>query len=1097
MAERQRVLGIDLGIASCGWAVIEFDGNVWRIVDAGVWEWDAPEYIDKGKTRKSNLKKRGVTRRKRRLLDVRQKRMHDLRQLLAHHGILQRSDRTALHFPKLNPWRLRKEALKRKLSAEEWAAVLGHMARHRAYWSNAKRKQNETDDDRKKLLKALKENESEFETARMEQTARTVGEWLANKDTQRNRSGDFQHSIKREWVKQEATLLFNRQRELGNPFALSSLCDSYAPLAFDQGAITPPEVGPCTFEPSEQRAAKHSYSFERFRLLQRLTNIRIVSAPDVPPRRLTEAEIKTIESELGIRAKITYKTIRGALKLPDYESFARINDAKQEEHEIVKGTTSGQTAPGTRALRTIIKTNFGLRAWESLISNPDTLDAVASAIAHRDDLSLIRTELDKLDIETAVIETLVKESDGGELGFFKGAGHLSVKALRKLIPHMLAGLDYHDAQIAAEYDPSKDRYSRRPGIVGEGPQAVATWLKKDQLETLIRNQVVSRSVRETFRQVLALWRAEGPFDAIHLEMAREIGKSAKERDEIDSNNMRRRDHRTALRASFLELFKRNPSDREFERWTLWTEQNGKCPYTPFNDAHIPCDAVVNGDVRVEVDHILPRSRFNLESLDNKVLCLKGANQNKCRFTPYEWLSKSLGKLSWDDFCAQTRIMFRGNPRKLDNLLIIDTIKLEKSLSSRALNDTRWISKFLLAGFEKLGTADRQLRVQPVNAALVGTLRWSWGLAGWKHDPKNRSKRQSDDRHHAIDAAIVATIDARLVQRLTTTYQRAEERSEYFKASGFPRPWKMFREELLNRLYGDGAAKAKPSEFIPDSTMGALVSRSERRRARGQMHKETIYSLTSVNGVAAGASRRVKVERRAVDDKLTVDDLLRIKDADRNYKLVELLRSWIEKGHPTDGQPAWKYKLSDGIERYEPIRSVSLVTNDAPAISPKRLRRKRDGTEVAFAAVDRIEMVRIDVFENGDADADARYLFVPVYVHQTVDPIPPQRAFTLRRPYEEWPQVGMNDNFLFSVYKFSLLKIELKKENSIPMLGYYRTLDSNDGRITLTPQYSRDEKLAARFSPTTISSIQKFTIDRLGRKFEVMRETRTWRGKACT
>jgi CRISPR-associated endonuclease Csn1 len=1095
MGERQRILGIDLGIASCGWAIIEFDGNIWRIVHVGVWEWDAPEYIDKGKTRKSNLKERGVTRRRRRLLDVRQKRMHDLRQLLAEYNILKRTDRNALHFPKLNPWRLRKEALERKLSAEEWAVVLGHMAGHRAYWSNAKRKKNETDDDRKKLLKALKENEREFETARMERTARTVGEWLANKDTQRNRSGDFRHSIKREWVKQEAALLFKRQHELGNPFALSSLCDRYAPLAFEQGAITPPEIGPCTFEPHEPRAAKHSYSFEQFRLLQRLTNIRIISAPDVPPRSLTEAEIEKIESKLGIQAKITYTTIRRALKLPDKESFARINDAEQEEHEIVTGSKSGQTAPGTRALQTVIMTNFGAREWESLIAKPDALDAIASAIAHRDDLELIRTELEKLDIKPAVIETLAKQSDGGDLGFFKGTGHLSVKALRKLIPHLFAGRDYHNAQIAAGYDPSKDRYSRRPGIVGEGPQAVAAWLKKDQLEELIRNQVVSRAVREVFKQVLALWRAEGPFDAVHLEMARDVGRSAAERDKIDADNIKRRDRRNALRNAFIENFKKNPSDREFERWTLWTEQKGKCPYTPFKDAHIPCDAVVDGDDRVERDHILPGSRFGLESLDNKVLCLTGANRDKSSFTPYQWMSKNLGKLSWDDFCNQARVIFKDNPRKLDNLLIIDTTKLEKSLSSRALNDTRWISKFLLAGFEKLGTTDHPLRVQPVNAALVGTLRWAWGLAGWKHDPKNRSKRQSDDRHHAIDAAIVATIDAGLVNRLTRAYQRAEQRGEYFEARGFKPPWDTFREELLNQLYGDGAAKARPSEFTPDSTIGVLVSRGERRRARGQMHKETIYSLTSVNGTAADTTRRVKIERKAVDDRLTLDDLSLLKNADRNYKLADLLRSWIEKGHPADEQPVWKYKLSDGTERYEPIRSVSLVTSDSPAISPKRLRRKGDDKEVAFAAVDRIEMVRIDVFENGDADADARYLFVPIYVHQTVDPKPPDRAFKRDRPYIDWPITRSNDNFLFSIYKFSL--VEIKTDRKKPLLGYYRGFDVDDGRIKLTPQYSRDEKLSDRFSPTTISSIRKFTVDRLGRKFPVSREVRTWRGKACT
>ncbi len=1088
----ERILGIDLGIASCGWGIIEKDRTNGRIIGAGVWEWDSPESPDK---KKSNLSERGAVRRRRRLLHVRRERMRKVKELLVEFAAIKRASRNALSISGLNPWRLRIAALDRKLESEEWSVVLGHLAGHRAYLSNAKRKKNEPDDDTKKLLKALTENEREFEKARAEGIARTIGEWLAIKDKQRNRGGEFRHSIKREWIRQEAATIFERQRKFENPLAFTSLENRYFPLAFEQGQITAPPVSDCTFEPSEKRAAKHSYSFERFRLLQRLTNVRIVANTSEPPRRLTESEIRLIESKLGVQPTISYKTLRKALGLSSGESFLRINDAEQEEQDIVTNTKSGQSAPGTRALRTVIIRNFKESEWKSMLAKPAFVDAIASAIAHRDDLELIRAELKKVEVKPEIVETLLKESDGGELGFFKGTGHLSTKALNKLIPHMLEGLDYHDAQIAAKYDPSMDRYSRRPGIVGSGPNAVATWLKKDQLEELIRNQVVARAIRETFKQVLSLWRAEGPFDAIHLEMAREVGKNAAERDEMDRENKRRRDRRNALRESFIDNFRKKPTDREFERWTLWTEQQGKCPYTPYNYAGIPCDAVLDGDERVEVDHPLPRSRFNLESLDNKVLCLTGANRNKRNQTPYEWLSKGQEKLNWESFCEQAKIIFLARQRKLNNLLIVDTTKLEKSLSSRALNDTRWISKFLLAGFERLGTKDQPLRVQPVNAALVASLRWAWGLAGWKHDPKDRSKRQSDDRHHALDAMIVATIDAKLVHRLTGAYQRAEERGEYFEARCFKPPWKGFREELLGRLYGDGAAQARPNEFTPDSTTGVLVSRSERRRARGQMHKETTYRLTKVVSEDTGVLKQYRVVRTTVNEKLNLADLERLKDPDRNHKLLELLRDWIKKGNPTDDLPVWKYSMPDGSIRFEPIRAVSLIANEGPAVVPRRLRKIEQDNEVAFATYDRIEMVRIDVYENSNAAAKARYSYVPIYVHQIVEATPPNRAFTLRRPYEEWPAVAGDDKFLYSIYKFSLMQVEA--DGKLPLLGYFRGLDSNDGRLKFTPQYSRDEKLAIRYSPTTVTAIQKFTVDRLGCRHRVTREVRTWRGKACT
>jgi hypothetical protein len=42
MGERQRILGIDLGIASCGWGIIEAGEKDGTIVAAGVRCFDAP-----------------------------------------------------------------------------------------------------------------------------------------------------------------------------------------------------------------------------------------------------------------------------------------------------------------------------------------------------------------------------------------------------------------------------------------------------------------------------------------------------------------------------------------------------------------------------------------------------------------------------------------------------------------------------------------------------------------------------------------------------------------------------------------------------------------------------------------------------------------------------------------------------------------------------------------------------------------------------------------------------------------------------------------------------------------------------------------------
>ena len=56
-------LGIDLGIASCGWAVIRGGDGAGEIVGMGVWMFDAPE-TDKDRTPTNQLRRqhRGLRR---------------------------------------------------------------------------------------------------------------------------------------------------------------------------------------------------------------------------------------------------------------------------------------------------------------------------------------------------------------------------------------------------------------------------------------------------------------------------------------------------------------------------------------------------------------------------------------------------------------------------------------------------------------------------------------------------------------------------------------------------------------------------------------------------------------------------------------------------------------------------------------------------------------------------------------------------------------------------------------------------------------------------------------------------------------------------
>jgi CRISPR-associated endonuclease Csn1 len=125
-----RTLGIDGGIASIGWALLDIDpdAGTLTIEAAGVRTFDAPE-TPKERTPTNTVRR--LHRGQRRVLRRRRQRMNEIRRLFHEAGLLPTAESNALGQRGLNPWRLRAEALERGLTGPELGVVLGHIARHR------------------------------------------------------------------------------------------------------------------------------------------------------------------------------------------------------------------------------------------------------------------------------------------------------------------------------------------------------------------------------------------------------------------------------------------------------------------------------------------------------------------------------------------------------------------------------------------------------------------------------------------------------------------------------------------------------------------------------------------------------------------------------------------------------------------------------------------------------------------------------------------------------------------------------------------------------------------------------------------------------
>ena len=290
----KRIIGLDLGKASVGWAVVELnDGEQGgHIVAAGVRTFPAAENSSGAQSQSPNAPRR-VARGIRRTIRRRAHRLQRLRLLFTEYGLLdpQRYLRddwpnldswSALHNQlsawRVTPWELRYRALDHKLTTEEWVIALIHLAKRRGFRSNSKR-ESQADEEAGRVNSALEENNARLQKGGY----RTVGEmfyraaeFAAHK---RNKSGDYRCSVKRDDIRNEIETLFVRQRALGNPDATEAFQVAYVEVwgsqrHYDAGGNVAKMLGHCTLEPEEVRAPTMSYTAERFRLWQTVNNLR-------------------------------------------------------------------------------------------------------------------------------------------------------------------------------------------------------------------------------------------------------------------------------------------------------------------------------------------------------------------------------------------------------------------------------------------------------------------------------------------------------------------------------------------------------------------------------------------------------------------------------------------------------------------------------------------------------------------------------------------------------------------------------------------------------------------------------------------------------
>ena len=816
--EKNYILGLDIGISSVGWGLLELDANnnPYKIIDVGSRIFTPGEVEKTGDSRaKERREKRGARRISRR----REFRLDRVRNLLYENGYLkgninsnivsEKNEELSIIFDNMinnyykeknsNPYILKVEALDRKLTNDELSIILVHYAKKRGYKSN---KEEASDNDSGKVLSAIKENEKIMK----ENNYRTISEMYIKdekfKNKIKNSPGDYKISVTNEMYLKEINMVLDSQirfelidKDFKNKYL--EIYNSRRSYAKGPGGNSPyggdlieKMTGKCNFD-GKPRAPKRAPSSELYVSLTKLVNLKY-KKEDNEYTRLTKEEIKEIIEKAKDKKIITYKDLAkeldGNIEFKDLslskkeygkvieELKKKLNINKEESINISSLNSNDRELfntlynekllsktlielKGYHTLKDSLTKGYSKEIWEEYKNNIDFLDEIALYCTN---YKVNEDILNKIK-ESKNIDNIFEDIHFVELlPNFKDHLMLSTDLIKKLIPLMLEGNTYDTAMKLLGYDHT-NLFSKTE--------------KKDLLvpiyvDDTITNQRVIRSLTQTRKVINSIIKKYGTPKIINIETARELAKSRKERNDITKNNLEKQAENEKFKNQLVELGLFVSTDKisstDLLKYKLWKEQNEFCGYSM---KKISIEDLFGNNI-VQIDHILPYSRTYNDNYLNKTLVYTKENQEKGNRTPYEWFGKTQ---KWDEYEAYINSLIISQKKKDNYLLKKLDLDTEREMRDQNLNDTKYISR------ELSSLIKAYLNVEKVNmypGAITSKLRARWGLNRLTHSyisktyrlPEDMKKDINKDRdnhlHHAMDALVIASITQSLQQKIT-------------------------------------------------------------------------------------------------------------------------------------------------------------------------------------------------------------------------------------------------------------------------------------------------------------------------------------------
>lgn len=903
-------LGLDIGTNSIGWALVGAESGT--LLGCGVRVF--PAGTEKGATGSEqplNAARR-MARQARRQGERRRRRWRNVAIALAEAGLLPLTANGTSGPSPDDPYELRSKALTEKLTPHEVGRAIYHLGKRRGFKSSRKdlaAKQSE--------IGPVKEQIGKLSEAMKSSGHKSLGEHL---DQLRRHGGDHRRFpaanaprlrsryISRQMVEEEFDAIWNSQRAHHPGILTDEARGRIHHAIFHQRKLKPQsdKIGRCSLEELEPRASQESWFVHQFRLLQEVNNLRVLDHRQRAERRLTPEERTSIVREAMTRkSDLSFEKMRKLLGLTEFDRF---NLEEADRTSIKNQVVEAELASIFKGRWSGDATYLRESVWEEFINlEPDEARERAASV---------------WKISAEQLEKMFKVRAGS------GYSRYSIKAIRKLLPHLESGASLHDA-LEAEY-PER---AKAPEFVDHLPA-----LPKDG----IANPVVTRSLSEARKVVNAIIREWGKPGAIRVELMRDAKGSIKKRDQqIARMRANERDRKRAVE----ELVRHGiqPSADNILKFRLWEECEHVCPYT---GKRISREALFAPQPQFDIEHIFPYSQSLDNGFMNKTLCDVEENRKvKRNRLPFDAYSHDAPR--WEEM--QNRVMhLKRMPYPKRKRFTAKEIPEDFKLSQ--LTDTSYAARQLCEYLRLLGCP-----VRTVRGSITSSLRAFWGLntilprrEEEVFDSTGRKVR-ADHRHHAIDAIVVAATEQRHIHRLSQRFQDTQ-----FK---FDPPWEGFRDH------------------VEQAVAGIIVSHRPEHKLMGGLTKDTNYGRLKAGPHAGRFVRRVPVEslKPAMLERICDDTVRRVVQQaygdgkNKNWFAgltmpcktgdgppIRKVRVWERKGSLIPIPEADPYRFVESAENHHIVLYATTDKRGKPAYTAwvtsryDALRRKQRGEAIVLS-----------------------------------------------------------------------------------------------------------------------------------------------------